>query len=748
MKKIISIAIAAAVCMGAVSCGNKKQNKQKDSIAVSAPLYSYNSANIEIADDFDRILSVDMDDRSGQILIFGQTGSGEWNGLVTDKAFSESETFSFSPDENEIVLGAGFAGTGKKAVLSYKEGSAVIHIISADGTEEKSLDCGIALNISPDENTMGEIYPCGEGFVVRIRETAFFIDSDGDAEEINTKGADIYGVFSNGDNSVTMLLNNGGTIGTASVNGTDIDNLHKCENIGSSPIAMCCGTDRFSCIAAFTDGIYGLEGEKWIRLSDFTDTPFRGMNVLRIIMTAENEFAVLVRTESGTAVYLLTERDISELKSKKTFRVAVYLSDPQTEELVRNYNKANENGAYRAELVVYSGDGNASEGLTALKTDIISGNAPDVIANQINGINLNDYYMDLYEFIDSDSQLSRESFIPNILEGMSVDGKLPSLCAYPVLSTVISKSSYSSVTQNWNYTDFAAACKAMPDDMKLCPNVDIETMRANFISLMNIGNFADYAHGTCCFDSPEFIEMLKLFKEKHFGMTDNEADIYMEESGGAVYFGGAEPSDIRSDRILFQRLDMQSFRSVWLITDCYGGEDVFTGFPSTDGKGSYFRAEAFDELSIPKTADNPDGAWDFIRYCLSDEVYMTNGGRLKIPIIKEQFEKTAESCLKNDPKNIDMVRLSDDENEWPTAVTADPETGETIIIEPLTEKELEHYKSFFYEAAKNYVRQDNTLELEIVSEELEEYFNSDKSAEETAEMIQNRASVYLSETYG
>lgn len=108
MKKVISIAIAVAICMGAVSCGNKKQNKQKDSTSVSAPLYSYNSAYVEMADEFDRILSLDMDSKSKQILLFGQLESGEWSGIITDSAFSDSDGFSFSPDENEIVLGAGF----------------------------------------------------------------------------------------------------------------------------------------------------------------------------------------------------------------------------------------------------------------------------------------------------------------------------------------------------------------------------------------------------------------------------------------------------------------------------------------------------------------------------------------------------------------------------------------------------------------------------------------------------------------
>lgn len=741
MKKIVSIVIAAAVCVGAVSCGKKKQNKQKDSPAVSAPIYSYNSAYVEMADEFDRILSLDMDIKSKQILLFGQLESGEWSGIITDSAFSDSDGFSFSPDENEIVLGAGFAGTGKKAVLSYKEGSTVIHIISADGTEEKRIDCDVDLNISPDENATGEIYPCGEGFVVRIREMALFIGSGGESEEINTKGSDIYGIFGDGDSGVTLLLNNGGTVGTASVNGTNIGSLQKCEYISSSAVAMCCGTGRFSCIAAFADGIYGLEGGKWIKLSDLTDAPFQGINILGIIMTAENEFAVLTWTKNGTAVYLLTERDISQLKSKKVIKIATVSDMGYISDMIRKYNDSHQDGDYRMELVNYTYRNETGQtGVDMLKTDIVSGNAPDLITYPIDGIDLNGYYMDLYEYIEKDPDISREDFIPNILEAISCDGKLPYIIPTFQVKTMIAKTKFPFVKKNWNYDDFIAACGSLPDGMKLTNGLEYKLMQDNFNNFVNIYDFVDDEKSLCSFNSQQFEDMLDLVRDNHMGMTQEEAS----------FFDGnippEDPMDISKDRILTPgAFTIQYFQQIWTTVSYFDDDVTFAGLPSLNGSGSYaVQGVNETELSIPRNAENPKGAWDFIKFFFSEQGYKAH--RLGIPIYQEHFDKTADHCLKNDPGNEDMAYLPED--GWITAVRyKNAEGTEYEIIEPLTEKELEQYKDFVYNAAKRYCRKDNELEL-ILYEELQEFFNSDKSAEETAEMIQNRASVYLSETYG
>ncbi len=75
--------------------------------------------------------------------------------------------------------------------------------------------------------------------------------------------------------------------------------------------------------------------------------------------------------------------------------------------------------------------------------------------------------------------------------------------------------------------------------------------------------------------------------------------------------------------------------------------------------------------------------------------------------------------------------------------------SETVALTVYNEAKIEMADDFssVRSCVKCSRRYDGDLE-NIITEELEEYFNSDKSAEETAEMIQNRASVYLSETYG
>ena len=74
-----------------------------------------------------------------------------------------------------------------------------------------------------------------------------------------------------------------------------------------------------------------------------------------------------------------------------------------------------------------------------------------------------------------------------------------------------------------------------------------------------------------------------------------------------------------------------------------------------------------------------------------------------------------------------------------------PELHQTEML-PLTEEQRTEYEALVREAVKNVYLTDNTLSS-IISEEIEYYFEGEHSAEKTAEIIQNRAQIYLSEHY-
>lgn len=69
--------------------------------------------------------------------------------------------------------------------------------------------------------------------------------------------------------------------------------------------------------------------------------------------------------------------------------------------------------------------------------------------------------------------------------------------------------------------------------------------------------------------------------------------------------------------------------------------------------------------------------------------------------------------------------------------------GVEVQINPMTQEEVDHYMEIL-KSFKNVGRYDDTL-LNIISEEAEPYFNGQKNAQEVAQIIQNRAQIYLHE---
>ncbi len=741
MKKIIALTAALVMLAGAVSC-SKKSSTKKDTPATVSPVFSYNPAYIEMADSFSRILTLDISQKSGQILIFGQLDSGSWSGFITDSGFSDHEQFDFTPAEDETVLGASSMNFGKTALLTSQNNSAVIHIIGSDGTEEKSIQTDIPIDTEDSGNFMGNIFSCADGFVIRYgSDPAYFVSENGVSEEITTDGADIFAISADGEGNAVMLLHDSDSSGRiSSVNG---DSITDCGKLSSSALAMCRGMGKYSDIAVFTNGLYGLEDSKWVMLSDFSDTPFDALNVLDIVMTAENEFAVLIWTDSGTELYLLTERDISELKAKKIIKVAAIPNSGNVSDMVFDYNETHKDGDYRMELVTY--DYQPETGKNAaelLKSDIISGNAPDVITYPIDGIDFNGYYMNLFDFMENDPDISQEDFIPNILDSMSVDGKLPYIVPHLEIRTMMAKSKFPFVSENWSYDEFIAAYESMPDGMSFIENPDGRSMEENFLSFVNIYDFIDYEKAECNFDSPEFIAMLDFVCDNKLGMTYDELISY-DPSLNAL--NNHDPMALSEDKQLISGTNISYFQDIWTQASYFDDDVTLAGRPSLSGAGSYAVSSNYNtSLAIPKNAGNPDGAWDFIKFYFSEQGYQKH--RLSVPIYQEHFDKTADHCLENETGNEDLAKLPDD--GWVTAVRyTNAEGTEYEVLEPLTEDELNRYKEFVYTAAGNFVCTDEMTEY-IISEELAGFFNSSKSAEDTAAMIQNRFSIYLSETYG
>lgn len=139
-------------------------------------------------------------------------------------------------------------------------------------------------------------------------------------------------------------------------------------------------------------------------------------------------------------------------------------------------------------------------------------------------------------------------------------------------------------------------------------------------------------------------------------------------------------------------------------------------------------------------SQNIDGAWNFLKYYLFEEEDITSIGfsgleeKLSAQLENNKTLHTEENPETGEQQNIELYAMYEPDSSKPIV----------IELEPFSDEKAELYDKFVRESVKHTFRSNEDIE-KILREELMYYFEGERSAEETAEIIQNRISIYLSE---
>ena len=255
----------------------------------------------------------------------------------------------------------------------------------------------------------------------------------------------------------------------------------------------------------------------------------------------------------------------------------------------------------------------------------------------------------------------------------------------------------------------------------------------NFIMLSN--DFIDTENATCNFDSPEFIKMLEFcnqFPNEGEGdeidwenATNEEMEEYWKESELAL----------RNDKALLGDFYLDDLRNyAHAIHGQFGEPIALVGIPTYNGKGANIFTQ--NSLAIMETSNAKDACWKFIckffEYKYQSEEYL-----YEIPALKSAFTKKLDDTME-DPYFID------EEGKKQTYKDTYYSYDEEIEIPNLTKEERDYLEEYILNAGTASFAYDETV-YNIITEEAEAYFAGDKTAEQTAEIIQNRVSIIISE---
>lgn len=454
-------------------------------------------------------------------------------------------------------------------------------------------------------------------------------------------------------------------------------------------------------------------------------------NSLSGVFPQENGDIVCLTTEygneGGTTNYLisLVKTPYDQVPQKTTLTLACTGLDYTVKNEILKFNRMD--GDYRIEVRDYSEyntDEDYTAGNTKLITEIGAGAVPDILITNglpIDTFSARGYFTDLWSFIDADAELGgREALVEPFLNAISQDGKLYWITNSFNLVTLAGPSSIVGTEPGWTYDDFYAALETMPEG---CEVFSVGTTKQSVfdgICNLNLDSFVDWGTGTCNFDSEEFINLLKftdLFPkdfdwENHEWSQDDNDDVRIKEG-----------------RQLLMNVSLGYPFDMVYYSQSFGGNMTLIGFPDVPGSGAVFSTYS-PGFAISETCKEKDAAWRFVSGFLKED-FQNNYGSYGFSVNRKLFDKSFQDALGQEFNNYVMDASGEYVNQTITFTQEDMD----MLLDVINNTQL---------FGQSYASTQDQLQ-KIVSEEVSSYFAGEKSAEDVAAMIQNRASIYVSE---
>ena len=468
------------------------------------------------------------------------------------------------------------------------------------------------------------------------------------------------------------------------------------------------------------------------KLLNWIDLDINSNNMRTVVPRDDGTFVAVSGTWKDDAYEIelatLTKTDKSTIQEKTVLTLAAVYLDYDIKNQIIEFNKTNDQ--YRVSVVDYSEfntDDDYSAGYTKLTTEIISGNVPDIICAS-SDLPIEIYASkglleDLYPFIDADTELGgRAGLTENVLKTFEYDGKLYKVPTSYTILTVIGAPSIVGEKQGWTMDEFTAVMADHPDAEAFS-----EMTRDNLLLMAYAfggSKYVDWETGKCSFDSPDFIKLLEYAKTYPAEIDYGEDYEYVSDY-----------EKLARGQAIVSMISLSDFDTFAEYKASLGGSIVFKGFPNDVNNGSVIM-ELDSGLLMSSTCSDKEGAWQLIRSLLTEE-YQQENVWWGFPTNKAVFDQKIEDAMTPEmgyDENGQYVEMPKYSVGW----------GENEIpVYALKQADVDELVSFM-ETIDTVFRYDTKI-MEIIQDCAAPFFAGQKSAGDTAALIQNRVSLYVNE---
>ena len=514
------------------------------------------------------------------------------------------------------------------------------------------------------------------------------------------------------------------------------------------------GPDSSSVYYSAGDSLYrlNLEDGEITRVLGWTESDVMHNADDSFCLFGDNRIAAVHGRETGKGIQnelaVLSPDTGSTDSERTTLRLAVLNLYPFTSEMVIRFNRTNPN--YRIEVTDYSeyddyssddeADWNA--GVNRLQTEIIAGNAPDLIdisllsADRFGSSGL---LTDLYPLIDADPELSREDLNEHVLSAFEEDGKLYQTVSNFYILTTAGLAARVGDQMGWSMENLREAMQKLREenaDSTVFDRFITADDVLTFLLYLELEDYVDWTTGECYFDSDSFVQLLEFVASFPASFNwEAENPTLADMDSDARIMEGIQ---------LLKQCNFNRFEDAQANTAGFGDAAcTFVGYPTENGYGSMF-AQIGNSFAIISSCKDQDAAWQFVRqFFLPD--YQEQFSGYVFPTNRSVYEDMKQDAMtvkyERNPDGSFVLNEDGSRKEAERDITT--VNGRLYQFRIVSDEDVALVESVI-DATTRVLGMDDSMKA-IIVEGAAPFFAGQRSAQEAAKLIQSKAVLYVNE---